>query len=393
MESLKRKKILFVTPVFGEVRNGPALYANVLCEGFCNDPDIEFHLLIPEGSLSSIQQAEQQKRGSDRRIHTFKTFSKSLPYYRSMQRSAIDLLKQQSFSEAIVHGNIAHAMAPVLREAATSIVQVNDYEAARGFTGFFGNRSLKGTRNALSLAWRHRQESLSLQCVDHLVVNSNYLSGVLEQYYRIPDRVARHTIYKGVNVEHFSTPRPPSSLIPPGTGRNLVFVGADWLRKGLDLAIEALNLLPEPFADCRLFVAGETTVGKNEILRLVDELNLQRRVIFLGSVSRDDLPGLLQSSDASLLLSRYEAFGVAVLESLAAGLPVVGSRRGGIPEILEGATHSFLVEPDVDAITQGICKALTQNREQARCEGLRIASKFSTTRMVERVKSLYMSIS
>lgn len=380
-----------MTPVFGEVRNGPALYANILVRALQNDPDVEFHILVPEGSVSRGQFAEHGDL-AESRIHTFPTSAKSFAYYRSMQDRAIDLLGTPAFSNTILHGNIAHAMAPILRHSSVSILQINDYDAARGFVDFLRHAKMGGLRFAASLAWRHRQEALSIGRVDHLISNSRFLFHELNRLYRIPERVSQRTIHKGVDVLKFSEPQPRSPLIPQGAQRNLVFVGSNWIRKGLDLAIRVLARLPADYQDCHLLVAGETTIGKQEIMRLVDELGVGDRVHFLGSISRPDLPALLQHCDVSLLLSRMEAFGVAVLESLAAGLPVVACRRGGIPEILEGASHSYLVEPDVDEIVAAICKALSQDRTLAGLEGRRFAARFSTERMVNKVKSLYLEI-
>ena len=117
-----------------------------------------------------------------------------------------------------------------------------------------------------------------------------------------------------------------------------IFVGGEWARKGLDLAIKTVSLIHDPRV--KLFVAGDDP-DRARFLRMAADSGLQGRVLFGGF--RDDVPGALASSDLFLFPSRYEAFSLATIEAAACGLPVVAPRINGAEDfILPGETGEFI---------------------------------------------------
>ena len=119
-------------------------------------------------------------------------------------------------------------------------------------------------------------------------------------------------------------------------------------KNGLDLLIEALALIKKnnPSTAYKLILAGETPPGeghqKEKLELLVTEHNLTNNVIFAGSVSHQDLPLYFKISDVFVRPSRSEGLGSAFLEAMAAGLPIIGTRVGGIPDFLkDGETGIF----------------------------------------------------
>ncbi len=120
--------------------------------------------------------------------------------------------------------------------------------------------------------------------------------------------------------------------------------------KGIDTVIRALPAIRAAFPTVRYAVAG---IGsrRDALERLVAELGLGDAVRLLGFVSDEELPALYNAADLFVLASRrydllVEGFGISIVEASASGLPVIGSRSGGIPEAIRDGETGFLVEPD-----------------------------------------------
>lgn len=111
-------------------------------------------------------------------------------------------------------------------------------------------------------------------------------------------------------------------------------------KKGQDLLLEAAVLLRDqyPALHWHIYLAGEVYRGQEEACRglhaFVKEHDLSAAVTFCGNV--EDVPALLQDMDLFVLPSRYEGFGIAIIEAMAMGIPCVASRLDGPREILEG---------------------------------------------------------
>lgn len=123
-------------------------------------------------------------------------------------------------------------------------------------------------------------------------------------------------------------------------------------RKGLHYLLEAFALLAAKKQDIKLIIAGEGP-QKKELEKFIKRLKLSGKVEIIGH--QDNIPFLLKSSDLFVLPSIKEAFGLVLLESMAAGLAIVASAVGGIPEIIEHEKNGILVEPHD---TQALQKAL-----------------------------------
>lgn len=113
------------------------------------------------------------------------------------------------------------------------------------------------------------------------------------------------------------------------------------LKNAIDDLIQSLTHLPVNY---RVLIAG---VGEDEekLHALVKELELEPRVIFAGSKTHDELPALLQSCDVFVRASLSEGLGNAFLEAMAAGLPIVGTPVGGIPDFLVDGETGVFCEP------------------------------------------------
>ena len=117
------------------------------------------------------------------------------------------------------------------------------------------------------------------------------------------------------------------------------WVGRLGREKGPDVALEALAALPE----ARLAFVGEGELGAGLAARAV-ALGLEDRVTFHGVV--DGMAGWLAAFDALALSSRTEGTPITLLEAMHAGVPIVATRVGGVPDLITGEEHGLLVAPE-----------------------------------------------
>jgi N-acetyl-alpha-D-glucosaminyl L-malate synthase BshA len=128
--------------------------------------------------------------------------------------------------------------------------------------------------------------------------------------------------------------------------------------------------------------------------RLIAELNLAPYVTVMGDLG--DTTALLQSSAVFLLPSQTESFGLAALEALACGVPVVASRAGGLPEVISDNETGLLFPPgDVNAMAGGVVRLLSDRALHAKfsAEGRRQAeARFRRDPLVDRYESIYRRV-
>ncbi len=148
-------------------------------------------------------------------------------------------------------------------------------------------------------------------------------------------------VSNGVDCAAFAPARLPGRPI-----RRVVTVANLRPEKGHDTLISAAAIVAGQRPDTEFLVVGGGPLDA-VLRREVERTGLGRQVHFLGE--RSDVPALLASSDLFLLPSRSEASPNGVLEAMAAGLPIVASRVGGIPELVESGVDGLLVEADQPA--------------------------------------------
>jgi N-acetyl-alpha-D-glucosaminyl L-malate synthase BshA len=127
--------------------------------------------------------------------------------------------------------------------------------------------------------------------------------------------------------------------------------------------------------------------------READRLGVKRYVRFMGRV--DDVADILRGADLFLLPSETESFGLAALEAMACGVPVIASRVGGLPEVVEDGTSGFLTPVgDVAEMTARALEVLTDPARHAAMTRAAVAraGDFSTERVVPQYERLYEDV-
>jgi glycosyltransferase involved in cell wall biosynthesis len=166
---------------------------------------------------------------------------------------------------------------------------------------------------------------------------------------------AMHIIPNGVDLAHFSRPRMPHEGTVLFTASRLVHKNA------VDDIVRALVMLPDTV---RLQIAGS---GPEEAMlkRLTEQEGVASRVEFLGHIDHAQLPTLLQRADIFIRPSRSEGMGNAFIEAMAAGVPVIGTAVGGIPDFLKDGETGYVVEVDSpQSIAHAVERAITNQTER-----------------------------
>ncbi|HLT83362.1 MAG TPA: glycosyltransferase, partial [Phototrophicaceae bacterium] len=202
----------------------------------------------------------------------------------------------------------------------------------------------------------------------------------------------------GVDVQLFS---PDGESHPPRAVQpfRLLCVGRLVERKGVETAVAALPLLP----DVELLVAGGPEQSRirtdREAVRLhalAEELGVEDRVRFVGSVPRTDMPALIRSADVVVAAPWYEPFGIVPLEAAACGRPLVGSAVGGLLDSVEDGRTGLLVPPrDPDALAAAVTRLLLDpqlRRRLGTAARARAEERFSWERVAAATEAAYAEV-
>jgi len=150
-----------------------------------------------------------------------------------------------------------------------------------------------------------------------------------------------HLIRRGVDRDRFADPG--ERFLPAlGGRRRVVFVGRLVRAKGVQLLVEAMARLRTPGVD--LVFVGDGP-ERPAVERLARRLGIDDRLHITGFVPHRRVPAVLASADLLVLPSVYEELGTVLIEAMHAGLPVVATCVGGIPEAIEHGVTGLLVEP------------------------------------------------
>jgi glycosyltransferase involved in cell wall biosynthesis len=167
----------------------------------------------------------------------------------------------------------------------------------------------------------------------------------------------------------------------------VLFVGGLEPRKNPVAALEAFALTN---GDLRMILAGPARRGEDEVRSAVHRLGLEQRVELRGHVSKEELASLYRGAACLVFPSRYEGFGLPVIEAMASGTPVVATAAGSVPEIAGDA--AILVEPGSAAALAGGIERAVADRERLRAAGLERARAFSWRRTAERTLEVYREL-
>ena len=299
-------------------------------------------------------------------------------------RNAIDLaaavrlraiLKRERYDVVHFHTSRAHAMAPFARGFARALVVTRrmDYPPNRVFAPYLYNRAVD-----------------AVVAISAGVADSLAAAGV--------DRQRTAVVLSGVDCDRF---RPPTAAERADARRALAIsdgefaisaVGALEPRKGHRYLVEAVARLAPAAASIKLkcFIAGQGS-SRGELEREIAQLGCAERVRLLGRI--EDPRELLRASDVFVMPSLKEGLGVAALEAMASGLPVIVSGVGGLREVVEPDRTGIVVPPsNPQAIASAIGRLADSPGLKAQIGAAaraRAVENYSMATMAERTLALY----
>ena len=254
-------------------------------------------------------------------------------------------------------------------------------------------------RDLSHLEWytgRRRTLLRWIQNLSHVVLaNARAIRDALIAEDRVVPAKLR-VIHNGVDTGKFQTGRPDRARLfaSVGEGKLIVLVGNMHTDvKGHPFLIAAAPAVVREFPQTRFVFAGD---GESRPIfeKQVESLGLQRNFIFLGQ--RSDIPDILSSCDIGVLPSKAEGLPNAVLEYMAAGLPVVACMVGGNADLVEdGVTGLLVPAQDSEGLAGALLRLLRDSdfsRQLAAAGRQRATRDFSFERLIEEVDQLYTEL-
>ena len=255
-------------------------------------------------------------------------------------------------------------------------------------------------------AGKKRVQAFLCRWADCILVNAESIKQWLVEQGIRPQKIT--IIRNGIDLAKFSGGRGGGlrrELGLPPAAPLIVMLSRLNPQKGVEHFLEAAARVHQLYPEAYFLLVGDAYVYRGdtierdaayqrELERRASRLGLGDRAVFTGF--RADVPELLAETAVSVLPSFSEGLSNTLLESMAAGVPVVATRVGGNPEVVEHGRGGILVPPrDSRALAEAIC-ALLKDRGLAEALGeggrRRVADRFSLDRMAQETQDLYVRL-
>jgi glycosyltransferase involved in cell wall biosynthesis len=254
----------------------------------------------------------------------------------------------------------------------------------------------KGETEGFRTPMQKRVERNAFRLAHRVIANCKVVQNQLIKEGVNPRRVVQH--YNGLDLERMKVRAGVSRDeararfgLPPVASRRLITIVANLHNpvKDHQMFLRAAARVRAEVADAAFVIAGEG--GLMEGLReLSRQLEIEREVFFIGRC--ENVAELLFASDVGVLTSKAEGFSNAILEYMAAGLPVVATEVGGVREAIEDGENGYLVKSGDDETMGDRISEVLQDPERARLMGTRakiLVQKFSSEFHLRNTLELY----
>ena len=246
-------------------------------------------------------------------------------------------------------------------------------------------------KHLYQLIVQSRAEFDVLNKAQHIIVDTEYVSKQIEQLYarkKICHLPWMYVIPQGIQPQYLS-------LLPMPTKEPIILsVGSISQRKGHLFLIKAFAKVHSEIPTARLIIAGslaeETYLAK--MREEIDKCRLQDSIDILTNIPQEELLRNYQTSSIYALHSQEESQGIALVEALAAGLPVVSTMVGGIPYVVKDRETGLLsVYSDIDSFARHMIRLLEDKdlRDKMAKSAREIAQNYSWKNIAQAIETVY----
>jgi glycosyltransferase involved in cell wall biosynthesis len=233
-------------------------------------------------------------------------------------------------------------------------------------------------------------EKIKVPNLEFVIANSKYTYEKICNSYNIPAEKIR-MCYKGIDLRHYNKEFDSKPHGTKSNGIRILFVGGNMQRKGLADLIKAASLVVRAYPEAKFLIIGmDKQIPKFK--SLCENYNVLKNFHFLGWISQEKIIEYYKSSSIFVMPSLTEALGVVFLEAMACGIPVIGTRAGGIPEIIKDKETGLLVPVNsathlANAILELIVKP--KLRDELIRNGFEQVKKFSIENVMQCTNNIY----
>ncbi len=239
----------------------------------------------------------------------------------------------------------------------------------------------QGKKYGIRIELRRKIQRFVVDNTDAIITPSFYFKKIVSGWVKNPDKI--YVIYNGIELIKYQELARTKDKIIFSVGRL-----APW--KGFDVLVELMKDLP----DWQLIIIGDGP-EKEKLKERIDKLNLGERVKLFGSMPREKLLQHLTSAKVFVLNTSFESFSFQLVETMNAGVPVITTNIGNLPEIIDDGQEGILVEPNnkkqiIEAIKKieeddDFRKTIIDNAQKK-------AQKFSLENMLNNLEKLLKSL-
>lgn len=174
---------------------------------------------------------------------------------------------------------------------------------------------------------------------------------------------------------------------------SIIYMGLLESIKGVDILIKSINVVKKDILDIHLYIAGKGSQEEN-LRKLTKRLGLKSNIDFLGYISGEEKYSYFKAVDLCVVPSRYESFGITILEAMACGKPVIASDVGNIPSLVDENSGILFESENEKDIAQKIIYLLKNQDLQDRMSlnAEKRVKEFDWNKIALKTKKIYSEL-
>ena len=349
------------------VRNGTGLgsYGRTLVNDLASYP-LELRLYAPDQGRDHLRQQIRLQEN----VRFCYPAPSHLPFSKALWRTRGIVSDLRRDGIQVFHGLSGELPIGIRKSGIKSVVTIHDLI-------FLRHPEFYHWIDTKIYAWKFRK---TIQEADHIIAISACTKRDIQEYGNV-DESKISLIYQSC------APKFTSASAAKGGERYILSVGSIEARKNILLAVKALPYLPD---DVKLVIVGRHTPYTDEVIAYAEKAHLSHRIRIMHGVSDEALPKLYADAEAFVYPSRYEGFGIPIIEAISCGLPVVACTGSCLEEA--GGPDSVYVDPDdAEAMAHAIQQVLrgAEGREKRIENSQQYIKRFAGNDVAGQVAELY----